>query len=182
MIHSLLQLRRPKVGPRVTGVLEDQPRHVPELVRELAPLLDRAPAEADVLGRRDLEQPVPGRVGAVAVDRVERVDAVAEALRHAPPVGGEHGRVDDHVGERDVAHQLEPGHDHPVLPEADDLARGRVDVARVERARARASGRASRASRTARAPTRTTCRARPRPARASRCRTRRTPRAAARRR
>ena len=33
--------------------------------------------------------------------------------------------------ERDVADQLEPGPDHPVLPEADDLAGGRVDVARV---------------------------------------------------
>ncbi|MDQ4018358.1 MAG: class I tRNA ligase family protein, partial [Actinomycetota bacterium] len=37
----------------------------------------------------------------------------------------------DHIGERDVAHDLEPRPDHPVLPEADDLARGRVDVARV---------------------------------------------------
>ena len=36
--------------------------------------------------------------------------------------------------ERDVAHQLEPGEDHPVLPEADDVARRRVEVARVERA------------------------------------------------
>ena len=33
--------------------------------------------------------------------------------------------------ERDLAQQLEPGQDHPVLPEADDLARGRVDVAGV---------------------------------------------------
>ena len=43
----------------------------------------------------------------------------------------EHRRVDDHVRERDLAEQEEPGEDHPVLPEADDLARGRVDVARV---------------------------------------------------
>ena len=36
--------------------------------------------------------------------------------------------------ERDVAHQLEPGEDHPVLPEPDDVPGGRVQVARVERA------------------------------------------------
>ena len=34
--------------------------------------------------------------------------------------------------ERDLAHQLEPGEDHPVLPEADDVARRRVEVARIE--------------------------------------------------
>ena len=39
--------------------------------------------------------------------------------------------MDDHVGEGDVAQQLEPRPDHPVLPEADDLARRRVDVAGV---------------------------------------------------
>ena len=33
--------------------------------------------------------------------------------------------------------QLEPGHDHPVLPEEDDLAGGRVDVARVVAAKLR---------------------------------------------
>ena len=52
-----------------------------------------------------------------------------------PPVGREHRRVDDHVAERDVAHQLEAGHDHSVLPEEDDLAPGRVDVARDRSAR-----------------------------------------------
>ena len=49
------------------------------------------------------------------------------------PSGREHGRVDDHVAERDLAHELEAREDHPVLPEADDLARGRLQVAGVER-------------------------------------------------
>ena len=70
-------------------------------------------------------------------------------------------RVDDDVGERDVAHQLEPREDHPVLPEADDVARGRVQVARGRTRAAPVSRPASRASRTATAPTRTRCRARP---------------------
>src|SRR3990172_11006343 len=39
--------------------------------------------------------------------------------------------MDDHVRERDVTEGFEAGPDHPVLPEADDLARGRVDVSRV---------------------------------------------------
>ena len=67
-------------------------------------------------------------------DDVERVDSRPEALRHASPVGGEHGRVDDHVPKRDVVHELEAGEDHPVLPEADDLPRGRVQIAGVVRA------------------------------------------------
>ena len=112
-------------------MLEQQPRDVPELVRELPALLERSLGEADVLGRRDLQQPVARRIGAVLRDHLERVDAGAEALRHAAAVGREHGRVDDHVVERHLAEQLEPRPDHPVLPEADDLARRRVDVARV---------------------------------------------------
>ena len=40
--------------------------------------------------------------------------------------------MDDDVPERHLAHQLETGEDHPVLPEADDVARRRVQVARIE--------------------------------------------------
>ena len=40
--------------------------------------------------------------------------------------------MDDHVGERDLLDELEAGEDHPVLPEADDLARRDVEIARVE--------------------------------------------------
>ena len=57
--------------------------------------------EPHVLRRRDLEQAVARRVRAVRVDHLERVDAVAEALRHPPSVGREHRRMDDHVGERE---------------------------------------------------------------------------------
>ena len=116
---------------RPLGVLEDQARDVPELDRELASLLDRLRRVADVLRRRHLEQAVPRRIGAVRLDRLHRVDPRAEALRHPPPVGREDRRRDDHVRERDLAEQEEAGEDHPVLPEADDLARRDVDVARV---------------------------------------------------
>ncbi len=128
---ALLEALRRRGHPDALGVLEDQPRHVPELDRELAPLLDRAVREAHVLCRRDLEQPVARRVRAVLLDRLHRVDAGSEALRHAPAVEREHRRVDDHVRERDLAQCLEARPDHAVLPEADDLARGRVDVPRV---------------------------------------------------
>ncbi len=126
-------LERARGEPRLDplGVAEDQPCDVPELARELLPLLDRAPAEADVLGRSDLQKAVAGRIGAVPRHRLERVDAGAEALRHPPAVERQHGRGDDHVGEGHLAEEEEPREDHPVLPEADDLARGDVDVARV---------------------------------------------------
>ena len=126
---ALLDLARPRL--RLDPVLEQQPRDVPELVRELPALLERALGEADVLRRGHLQQAVARRVGAVLRDQLERVDAVAEALRHPPAVRGQDRRVDDHVGERDLTQQLEPRPDHPVLPEADDLAGGRVDVAGV---------------------------------------------------
>jgi hypothetical protein len=40
--------------------------------------------------------------------------------------------MDDDVAERDIAEELEAREDHPVLPESDDLARRRLQIARVE--------------------------------------------------
>ena len=128
----LLDRRRPRVGLDRAGH-QQEPARVPELVRELAALVDLLRVEADVLRRGHLEQAVPQRVGALLLDRVDRVDAGAERLRHAPAVGREQRRVDDHVGERHLAEQLEPREDHAVLPEPDDLARGRLQRAGIER-------------------------------------------------
>ena len=97
-----LGARGRRLGLRI-DVEQDHARRVPELVAEPAALLDRALGEAHVLRRAHLEQAVARRVGAVPRDQVERIDARAERLRHAPAVGREHGRVDDDVPERLVA-------------------------------------------------------------------------------
>src|SRR5581483_10057919 len=86
---ALLELARALRRNGVPRVREQEAGDVPELVRELAPLLDRPPAEAHILRRGDLEEAVAGRVGAMLLDRLERVDAGAEALRHAPAVHGQ---------------------------------------------------------------------------------------------
>ena len=122
---------QPDLVPVALAGLEQQPARVPELVRELAALLDGAVGEADVLGRGDPQQAITHGVGPVLVDQLERIEARPETLRHAPPVGRQHGRVDDHLRERDLAHQLESGEDHPVLPKPDDLARGGVQRSRI---------------------------------------------------
>ena len=86
---------------------EQEPRHVPELDRELAALLDRAVREAHVLRRGHLEQPVARGIGAVCGDHLARVRPGTEALRHPPAVRREQRRVDDHVVERHLAEELE---------------------------------------------------------------------------
>src|SRR5437763_9654001 len=55
---ALNRLLRTRLGPGTGRVRKDQARHVPELVRELAALLDRPLREARVLRRGELEQPV----------------------------------------------------------------------------------------------------------------------------
>ena len=107
---------------------------------------------------------VAQRVGAVALDHLERVDAVAERLGHLAMLGVADRAVQVHAGVRHLAHELEARHDHPRHPEEQDLGGGDQRVAGVERREIRASARASRGSRTARARRRTRCRARPRPA------------------
>ena len=96
------------------------------------------------------------------------------------PSGGEHGRVDDHVAERDRRPCRKSPEKIIRFSQRRMISRAvTLHVARVVARRARASRRASRASRTARAPTRTTCRARRSRARARRSCTRRSRRAAA---
>src|SRR5207249_4206087 len=72
---ALLELAGSDLRLRAAALGEEQPRHVPELVRELATLLDRTPGKPDVLGRGVLEQPVTRRVRPEPLDGLERIDA-----------------------------------------------------------------------------------------------------------
>src|SRR3712207_7476936 len=47
-------------------------------------------------------------------------------------VGSLDHRVDRHVGERQLAGELDAHHHHPRDPEEDDVARSREDVGRIE--------------------------------------------------
>ena len=103
---------RGSTAPRATTAAASTVRRRPRAAARLAfqsLFASRRPSsigsrrEAHVLRRRHLQQAVARRVGAVRVDQLDRVDAVAELLRHPASVGGEDRRVDDHVAERDVA-------------------------------------------------------------------------------
>ena len=131
---ALLEVARPGLGRDAGRVLEDQARDVPELVRQAPTFVDRLVRHARVLLGGHLREAVARRVGPVLGNHLERVDTGAERFRHAPAVCREHRRVDDHVAERDFLRELDPGEDHPVLPESDDLAGGDVEVAGVEAA------------------------------------------------
>ena len=112
-----------------------QPGRVPELVREQAVGGDAVLVEAHVLPRCPHRAgPGTDRVGAVALDHVERVDDVALRLAHPRAVTGEDGAVDDHVAEGLRAGEAQPGHDHPRHPQEDDLPRGHQHVGRIEAA------------------------------------------------
>ena len=87
-----------------------------------------------------------------ALDHVQRVDAGAQRLAHPPAVGRLDDRVHVDVRERDVARELEAHHHHAGDPQEQDVARGREHVGRVEGAQLGRVARASRAWRTATAP------------------------------
>ena len=99
-----------------------------------------------------MDQREPQRVGAGLVDDAERVDDVALRLRHLLAV-----RVADQAGQVDGVERLPVGeveaeHHHPGDPEEDDVVAGLHDRGRVEAAVGRPCRPASRASRTATAP------------------------------
>src|SRR5213592_4387347 len=85
---------------------------VPEFVAEVAAQFDVFLVEEHVLAERRAAHGAEAEgVGAVAGDELERVGRIAEALGHlaAEFVADEAGEID--VAERQLAHELVPGHD-----------------------------------------------------------------------
>ena len=142
---------------------------VPELVGELAALLDRAGREAHVLRRGVLEQAVAGCVGAVLLDRLERIEPGSEALRHPPPVGRVDRRVDvDACGTGSRPSSSSPAmiiraSQRKMIPRSVELTSFGYQRAELGRVLGPAECRERPQLRR-----RTTCRGRPRPARRSR--------------
>ncbi len=118
-------------------VQQDQPRGVPHLVRQVAPLLDPVRRVAHVLRRGHGQEAEAQRVGAVDLDLVEGVDPGAERLRHPASVGRLDDRGDVDVVERPLAHELDPHHHHPRDPEEEDVARRHQRVGGIERVQQR---------------------------------------------
>ena len=130
---------------------EHEPGRVPELVAEVAGVLDLRRAEPLVVaGRRPVDHREAQRVGADLVDRPERdrrcSPSSSTSSGRTGPGSGPTGR---RSGTGASPSQLDAQHHHPGDPEEDDVVAGLHDRARVEPARGRRSRRASRAWRTA---------------------------------
>ncbi len=140
-----LELVRPnhvggRSGQRAAGAIEvgeDEASGVPELVGEVATWRER---RLDVVGiENDVgpdgaprHQRVAQSVRAVESDHVQRIDPVAERLRHLAILGVAHRTMQIDRAKRDVAHELAAGHDHPRDPEEKDLRRRHERVAGIE--------------------------------------------------
>ncbi len=86
---------------------------------------DRGHRQPDVLvAGLHVAQHVAHGVGAVGLDDVHRVDAVALGLAHPLAIAVEDVGVDEDVGEGDVAQVVLARQDHPRHPERDDVAGG----------------------------------------------------------
>ena len=81
--------------------------------------------------RRQVDHAEAQGVGAVAVDDVKRIDAVALALAHSLAETVENLRVNVHVAERHLAHVVEAGQHHARHPERDDVAARHQHVGRI---------------------------------------------------
>ncbi len=127
-LHRLPELRDEHLFRRPG----EEPEGVPQLVGEVAAHLETAGVEADVLPLGvEHDEAVTHRIGAVLVDHLQRVDAVAEGFRHPAAV-----LVPDHPGdvnraEGDLPGEAQVGDDHPGDPEEDDVVAGDENVRRV---------------------------------------------------
>ncbi len=122
--------------PVIAAVLHKLTKYVegiPDLIREVAAHFELRRIELDVLSLRaqDRQGKTDG-VGAVLADHVERIDAVAEALRHPPAEFIlDHPRNED-VAVRLLAHAIVAGHNHPRNPEKEDVIARDENLPRVE--------------------------------------------------
>ena len=129
-----VSLRRGRIEAldRHAAVHLGEARGVPQLGREIAIALDARGRELDVAplrghgGEREAE-----RVGAVAVDQLERIDDVALRLRHLLALLVADQRVDVDLAERHLVHEVEAHHHHAGDPEEDDVEAGDEHVGRV---------------------------------------------------
>ena len=120
-------------------VHEHVARCIPDLVREVARALNALPIEAHIVARRVARNEHEAqRIRAVLLDDLDRVDAVAERLRHLAALAVAHEAVDEDVVERDVLAEREAHHDHAGDPEEDDVVardecRRRVEMLELRR-------------------------------------------------
>ncbi len=152
---------RVEVGARAAVVELGEAGGVPELGAEVAVAGDPVAGELDVAahGGERGEGEADG-VGAERVDQLDRVEDVADRLRHLLALLVADEGVDVDVAERHLADQLELHHHHPGDPEEDDVEAGDEDATSGSSGGAPACPRASRACRSARCRRRTRCRGR----------------------
>ena len=98
---------------------------VPDLVAEVAVGLHPLVIETGVVAGGDAgAQGEAQGVGAVFVDDLHGVDAVAQGFGHLAALVIPDDAVDEHILEGDLLHLLHAGEDHPGHPEEDDVIAG----------------------------------------------------------
>ena len=131
-VERLIDGARIEPGRMRAGIHLREARRVPDLGREVAVALDALDRELDVAPlRRHGGEREAQRVGAVAVDQLERIDDVALRLRHFRPALVAHQGVDVDVAERHLLHEMETEHHHPGDPEEDDVEAGDERARRI---------------------------------------------------
>ena len=137
-VHGVEASGRLRVGGEgpTFEVHEQEARGVPDLVGEPGAQLEGIPVHKDVLalGGHERQGELEG-VGAVLLDHLEGIDAVAEGLGHLAALHVPDQAVNVHVREGNLAHELQPHHDHPGDPEEDDVVgrdQGRGGVEALE--------------------------------------------------
>ena len=112
---------------------------IPDLRREITADLELLLAHLAVaVERRDERDGEAKRVGGIGLDQLQRIERVAEGLRHLPSLRIAHDAMDHDVLERRLLHEVDARHHHARHPEEDDVLRrhevgGRIVVVEIRR-------------------------------------------------
>ncbi len=108
---------------------------VPQLVHEVAPRVEHARRQREVIAGRNADgQRQAQGIRAVLLDQLERILHVALDLAHLDPAVGANQTIQIHRVERRALGELQAEHDHSRDPEEQDVVARLHDRRRVERA------------------------------------------------
>ena len=101
---------------------QDKTADVPQLVDEVAPRVQHARRQREVIAGRDTDSHCQAqRVRAVLLDQLERILNVALDLAHLDAAFGADEAIQVHRVKRRALGELQPKHDHPGDPEEQDV-------------------------------------------------------------
>ena len=121
------------VGIVAFHVHQSETGSVPDFVGKVTGCLNALPVEAHIVARGVAgNQHEAQCIGAVLINNLQRVDAVAQGFGHLTALAVANQTMDEYLVERNLMHEFHTHNQHTCNPEEDDIVTGYEHACRIE--------------------------------------------------